>query len=310
MAVKKIAFNIFSAVLAVTIVLTNWASCCVLRLLCLVQERSYLAKNITSRWRRVADSEKREIIEYIQMIINLFIGALFSKTLLEYHSFLVETIVTITYELNLLSLNWALDLPDYSAYLKDSEAIKMITVLLYLLFGCIGLSTQISFTLDLISVFSYPFRVMHRFFDRSCSYLVELKDTLINILTIKKKYWVTCPYPEYLLNDTFKIVYICALPLVFYLIFFTKIYSILMASLVLVFKTIIGLGANLSFLMEEIGRIVCTVCGIDTDGDRLCFNSKSVMEKMKSAGSKLGNVEWISVLRWKKIKDTFLGSEV
>lgn len=68
---------------------------------------------------------------------------------------------------------------------------------------------------------------------------MELKDIMINILTIKKKYWVTCPYPEYLLNDTFKIVYICALPLVFYLIFLTKIYSLFMGALILIFQTLI-----------------------------------------------------------------------
>lgn len=81
-----------------------------------------------------------------------------------YHTFFVETIVTITYQLHLLSLNWVIDLPDYSAYLKESEGIKIITILFYLLFGFIGLSTQISFTLDLISIFSYPFKAMRRFF--------------------------------------------------------------------------------------------------------------------------------------------------
>lgn len=308
MAVKKIAFNIFSAILAVTIVLINWTSCCVLRLLGSVRNKSYLAKNISARWLKVMDSGKREIIEYLQIVINLVIGVLFGKALLEYHSFLVETIVTITYQLHLLSLNWAVDLPDYSAYLKGSEAVRMVTVLLYLLFGWIGLSTQISFTLDLISVFSYPFRAMRRFCDWACNKLIKLKDTMINILTIKKKYWVTCPYPEYLLNDTFKIVYICALPLIFYLIFLTKAYSLFMSALVLVFKSIIRLGANLSLLVEETGRVVCTFLGLDVEGESLCYNRKNVMERVKSVWSKLSNVEWISVCKWKKMKDTFQGS--
>lgn len=310
MAVKKIAFNIFSAFLAVAIVLINWTSCCVLRLLRSVCNKSYLANHINARWLKVMDSGKREIIEYLQILINLAIGVLFGKTLLEYHSFLVETMVTITYQLHLLSLNWAVDLPDYSAYLKGSEAVRMVTVLLYLLFGCIGLSAQISFTLDLISVFSYPFRAMHRFCDWACNELVKLKDTMINILTIKKKYWVTCPYPEYLLNDTFKIVYICALPLVFYLIFLTKAYSLFMAALVLVFKTIIRIGANLSLLVEEAGRVVCTLLGVDVEGETLCYDTKTVMERVESAVIKLRNVEWISVCNWKKMKDNFQGSEV
>lgn len=129
------------------------------------------------------------------MIVNLFIGIAFSETFVVYHSFLVETIVTISYQLHLLSLNWVVDLPDYSAYLKESESVKMITTLFYLLFGFIGLSTQISFTLDLISIFSYPFRALRRFCDRAYHKLNELKGIMVDILTIKKKYWVTCPYP-------------------------------------------------------------------------------------------------------------------
>ena len=195
MAVKTLAFNSFSAILAVAIVLINWMSCCVLRIISPFQSKSALAKNITNRWVRVTDAGKREIIEYIQIMINLMIGFIFSETLISYHYFFVETIVTITYQLHLLSLNWAVDLPDYSAYLKESEAVRMITILFYLLFGFIGLSTQISLTLDLISVFSYPFRALRRFCEKACGHLINLKDIMINILTIKKKYWVTCPYP-------------------------------------------------------------------------------------------------------------------
>jgi hypothetical protein len=129
------------------------------------------------------------------MILNVFLGVMFAESLALYHTFLVETIVTISYQLHLLSLNWVIDVPDYSAYLKESESIKMIFALLYLLFGYIGISTQISFTLDLISVFSYPFRAMRRFCDRAFNDLNKLKGVMIDILTIKKKYWITCPYP-------------------------------------------------------------------------------------------------------------------
>ena len=239
MAVKKLAFNIFSAVMAVAVVLVNWVSYGVSGVLRPWQKKSKLSKNIINRWSRVADAGKREILEYIQVIVNIVLGASFSAVLLPYHCYLIETIVTVTYQLHLLSLNWAVEIPDYSAYLKDSEAVRMITILLYLLFGFLGLSTQISFTLDLISLFSYPFRAMRRFTEKANGRLLELKDVMVSILTIKKKYWVTCPYPEYLLNDTFKIVYICALPLVFYLIFLTKVYSLFMGALILLFSTLI-----------------------------------------------------------------------
>ena len=208
----------------------------------------------------------------MQILINLVVGVVFSETLIGYHYFFVETIVTITYQLHLLSLNWAIDLPDYSAFLKESEAVRMVTLLVYLLFGLIGLSTQIALTLDLISLFSYPFRAMRRGCIKCSEHLTDLKDVMVNILTIKKKYWVTCPYPEYLLNDTFKIVYICALPLVFYLIFLTKAYSLFMGALTLIVSVIQDLGANLALFLEEIGRITCTLAGLDIEEDSLCSN--------------------------------------
>jgi hypothetical protein len=226
-----------------------------------------------------------------------------------YHCFFVETIVTITYQLHLLSLNWAVELPDYSAYLSESEALKMVTALFYLLFGLIGLSTQITLTLDLISIFSYPFRALRRSSEKACSQLIRLKDIMIDILTIKKKYWVTCPYPEYLLNDTFKIIYICALPLVFYLIFLTKIYSLFMGALILIFKTIQNLGANLALFLEELGRITCTLAGLEIVDDSLTSNGKSLRERLQSVNEKLGLVEWVSVFKWKKMRETFTGTE-
>ena len=302
MAVKSLAFNTFSAFLAVAIVLINWLSCCVLRLLSPVQSKSALARTITNRWVRVTDAGKREIIEYVQILINLIVGIAFSETLIGYHYFFVETIVTITYQLHLLSLNWAIDLPDYSAFLKESEAVHMITLLVYLLFGLIGLSNQIALTLDLISLFSYPFRALRRFCNWSSGQLTEIKDVMVNILTIKKKYWVTCPYPEYLLNDTFKIVYICALPLVFYLIFLTKVYSLFMGALILIFSTVQNLGANLALFLEEIGRITCTLGGLDIEEESLCSNKKDLKEKVASVRCKLAYVEWVSVFKLRKMR--------
>ncbi len=119
---------------------------------------------------------------------------------------------------------------------------------------------------------------------------------MISILTIKRKYWVTCPYPEYLLNDTFKIVYICALPLVFYLIFLTKIYSLFMAALIFIFKTIIVLlhlfrilaptspsslkksAESQSLWLESISRRIhfaSTARPSETDCSRLVLNSET-----------------------------------
>lgn len=168
----------------------------------------------------------------MQILVNIILGVLFTKFFASYHSFIIKTIVTVSFQLHLLSLNWAVDLPDYSAYLNDSESFKMITGLLCLIFGYLGLSTQICYILDLISIFSYPFRLLRRLCDQAYLSLLNLKSMIIDILTINQKYWVTCPYPSYLLRDTFKIAYICALPLILSLLILTKAYSILMSTLI------------------------------------------------------------------------------
>jgi hypothetical protein len=62
MAVKKLAFNSFSAVMAVAIVLINWMSVCMVKALGCVGGKSALARNMTNRWARVADAGKREIL--------------------------------------------------------------------------------------------------------------------------------------------------------------------------------------------------------------------------------------------------------
>jgi hypothetical protein len=240
-------------------------------------------------------------------MINLILGVAFSGCLITYQSFFVETIVTITYQLHLLSLNWAVDLPDYSTVLQESEAFQMITTFFYFLFGLIGLSTQISFTLDLISIFSYPFRALKRGTEKACQHLIDLKNIMINILTIKKKYWVTCPYPEYLLNDCFKIVYICALPVVFYLILLTKIYSLLFGTTILVCSFIQSLGANLALFLEEIGRMTITLVGLDIQDESLTTNDLSLKERIESLSGKLSLVEWEDVFKLKKMKEAFMG---
>lgn len=183
----------------------------------------------------------------------------------------------------------------------------MIATFFYFLFGLIGLSTQLSFTLDLISIFSYPFRALRRGCQKTCSELIKLQEIIKNILTIKKKYWVTCPYPEYLLNDCFKIVYICALPVVYYLIFITKVYSILLGGIILLCSFIQSLGANLALFLEEIGRISCTFIGLDIEEEELCTNKLTIKEKMDSIRCKMSLVEWEDVFKFKTMKDAFLG---
>lgn len=59
MAVKSLAFSFLWATVAVAVVLINWFSCCILRILKPWQRKSHLALNMLSRWARVADAGKR-----------------------------------------------------------------------------------------------------------------------------------------------------------------------------------------------------------------------------------------------------------
>lgn len=80
------------------------------------------------------------------------LGMLLSRYCAYYHSYLIKTIITISFQLNFLCLNWVVDLPDYSTYLNDSELFTIVTHSLCVLFGYLGLSTQMSFTLDLVAL--------------------------------------------------------------------------------------------------------------------------------------------------------------
>ena len=61
--------------------------------------------------------------------------------------------------------------------------------------------------------------------------------------------------------------------------------------------------------LEEIGRIAITLAGLDIEDESLCLNKKPLMDKLSSVERKLRYVEWVPVLRWKKIKETFAGTE-
>jgi hypothetical protein len=68
---------------------------------------------------------------------------------------------------------------------------------------------------------------------------VLVKNYLIDVLTIPHKQWVTCPYPQHLLADTYKLIYICALPLTYFIVTLVHVYSCVMVCVNAVFEAII-----------------------------------------------------------------------
>lgn len=73
------------------------------------------------------------------------------------------------------------------------------------------------------------------------------------------------------------------------------------------FLFIQNLGANVSLFLEQIGRIICTMIGMDIEEESLRFNDKAFSEKMSLVAFKVKSVEWLSVFKWKKMKETFMG---
>lgn len=160
MAVKDLAFNFISAILAVAVVLSNCLAAAIAVCLTPVETCSILSQLLRKRWFLVQSSHSPQILEYLQIILNVVLGLSFSASLAGYYAFLIRTMVTVSFQLQFVCLNWAVELPDYSVYLNDSESFKMATHRLCLLLGFLGLSTQISFFLDIVHLFGHPFIVL------------------------------------------------------------------------------------------------------------------------------------------------------
>jgi cell division protein FtsL len=66
------------------------------------------------RWANVSESGKREVLEYVKILMNILIGLLLSAELIVYHEYIIESVVTVSYQVNSLILNWAIEVPDYT----------------------------------------------------------------------------------------------------------------------------------------------------------------------------------------------------
>ena len=53
----------------------------------------------------------------------------------------------------------------------------------------------------------------------------------------------------------------------------------LMSGLILLFRIMHDLGSNAALMLEEVGRIVCMMAGLDVEDERLCQNKRSVKER-------------------------------
>lgn len=85
MGVKTYAFNLFSAVLSVVVILANWCGLITHRSLAPLRTSSKLHQLSMTRWRGVSEAGDREILEYIKILLNIFLGICLSESLVAYH---------------------------------------------------------------------------------------------------------------------------------------------------------------------------------------------------------------------------------
>ena len=182
------------------------------------------------------------ICRYIQVIANSSISLMLSYGILHFHEHFISLIVLISHNVHHWFLQFIAPLPDYSIFLQESYSLKLGLCYLYLLFGYFGLSSQIVLTVDLIYFFNLPTIIVYKLLAKLYQLLMKGFKVIMDILTIEREFWITCPYNELLLSDSFKIVCIAVLPIlgflivvvVFYYLWLTLVITAL--RIILVFK--------------------------------------------------------------------------
>jgi hypothetical protein len=129
--------------------------------------------------------------------------------------------------------------PDYSIKMQNIITFRGILCYIYIIYGYVGLSSQITLTVDLIYLFNMPTILIYKILARTYQFLLKITHIIKDILTINKEYWLTCPYPCLLLNDGIKLVYIATVPIIFYLIIVTVFYYFWLTIVIVVLKMLI-----------------------------------------------------------------------
>lgn len=120
--------------------------------------------------------------------------------------------------------------------MQNIISFKGILCYLYIIFGYVGLSSQITLTVDLIYVFNMPTIFIYKILAHLYQFLLKIVKIMTNLLTINKQYWLSCPYHPFLLSDGMKIIYIAIIPLLAYLIIVIMFYYLWLAVVIACLK--------------------------------------------------------------------------
>lgn len=89
MGVKTYAFNIFSAIFSVLIIIANWFGYFIHKSFSPFHLRSRMDRGTMLRWTGVSQSGKREILEYSKILVNIFLGVILSESLIIYQEYII-----------------------------------------------------------------------------------------------------------------------------------------------------------------------------------------------------------------------------
>lgn len=185
MAFKYLIIHTFSIIFAVFITLNLYVT----RFLVLLASFLNLTHITNTHLNKRQDKLKNELsqrTQYIQIIANSSISLILSFTIINYHQNFIYLIWLISHEVHRWFINFIIQVPEYSIKIQNIIAFRGIICYIYIIYGYIGLSSQITLTLDLIYLFNMPTILIYKLLARTYQFLLKITSIIKDILTINK----------------------------------------------------------------------------------------------------------------------------
>lgn len=118
-----------------------------------------VGRGLAKVWRRGGQGRGEE---FVGIVAGSSLSLALSWLVVDYHGWLAGGVVTATHHVHHWFLSLVLPLPDYSQALADSVTLRVGLCYLYLLFGYLGISSQLALTLDLLFLANLPTILIYR----------------------------------------------------------------------------------------------------------------------------------------------------
>lgn len=237
MGVKQAVAFVLAAVLALFICLYQFLTGLIFRITFVFQLHSATSRQIASSWVRLG--REGAVRECIHVVANSSLSLMLAFGVLHYHEHFVELIVLVSHQVHHWFLQLIADVPDFSNTLRSSYAVKLALCHLYLIFGYIGLSAQVTLTVDLIYLCNLPTIALYKLLAKAYQLLLKYLWVLVELLSKSEERWLSCPYPSWMLQDGCKVVYICCLPILTFLMVVVAFYYIWLTFVIVALKIVI-----------------------------------------------------------------------